>query len=268
MSHDSASPGTHSPTVEAEPSRRPTFTITEAAAACAVSRKTITRKLPDLQAAGAEKDDDGIWRIPVEALLALGLHPGRSVAGEAMVDLRRSEDPAASVAFAGPEMITISRERWDDVRIRLARAEAEATERGRALEDARLALRALTAGPAPAAAGELTPPASDELPPPARPMPPGPATANPLAQGASDPGTVVGVAAPSVWDTLFGSGLTAGAPVAASVATMVQAAPDTESGPAAAGMNERIAGPAVMPTMAPVSMPVELPRRRWWEFLR
>ncbi len=44
--------------------------------------------------------------------------------------------------------MTIPRDRWDDVRIRLARAEAEAAERALALADARLALRALTAGPA------------------------------------------------------------------------------------------------------------------------
>ena len=45
------------------------------------------------------------------------------------------------------DTVTIPRDRWDDVRIRLARAEAEASERGLALADARLALRALTAGP-------------------------------------------------------------------------------------------------------------------------
>lgn len=135
--------------------RRPSFTITDAAAACAVSRKTITRKLPELALNGAAKDDDGIWRIPVEALLAVGLHPGRSLVADARpasgspVDLRATA-PAAQAAAgpAGPEMVTISRDRWDDVRIRLARAEAEAAERALALADARLALRALTAGPA------------------------------------------------------------------------------------------------------------------------
>jgi hypothetical protein len=45
------------------------------------------------------------------------------------------------------DTVTIPRDRWDDVRIRLARAEAEAAERALALADARLALRALTAGP-------------------------------------------------------------------------------------------------------------------------
>lgn len=131
---------------------RPSFTITEAASACAVSRKTITRKLAELAEAGAAKDADGIWRIPVEALLSVGLHPGRSLTPgsarrEPVVDLR-SARPAPVEHAQAPETITVPRDRWDDMRIRLARAEAESTERGRALEDARLALRALTAGPA------------------------------------------------------------------------------------------------------------------------
>jgi hypothetical protein len=136
---------------------RPEFTITDAATACAVSRKTITRKLADLAEHGAAKDEDGIWRIPVEALLAVGLHPGRSVAQ------RPSDAPARAAGVqpsptprpttqAGPDMITVSRDRWDDLRIRLARAEAQAAERDLALADARLALRALTAGPATPAA--------------------------------------------------------------------------------------------------------------------
>lgn len=139
------------------PSGRPSFTITEAATACAVSRKTITRKLADLAEAGAAKDQDGIWRIPVEALLSVGLHPGRSVpsagarpntASRAETLDLRSARTAPTVAAEPVDTVTVSRDRWDDLRIRLARAEAESVERGRALEDARLALRALTAGPA------------------------------------------------------------------------------------------------------------------------
>ena len=140
---------------EAVTSSRPTFTITDAATACSVSRKTITRKLPELAGHGAAKDDDGVWRIPVEALLAVGLHPGRSVPGVAA-----AARPAAPAPIAARptdhDTVTIPRDRWDDVRIRLARAEAEAAERGLALADARLALRALTAGPA-----ASSPPAAD-----------------------------------------------------------------------------------------------------------
>jgi hypothetical protein len=133
---------------EVQAAARPTFTITDAATSCSVSRKTITRKLPELANHGAGKDDDGVWRIPVEALLAVGLHPGRSLPEAVPVAGRPA--PAAAIPTRNPEQdtVTISRDRWDDVRIRLARAEAEAAERALALADARLALRALTAGPA------------------------------------------------------------------------------------------------------------------------
>lgn len=133
---------------EIQASGRPTFTITDAAAACSVSRKTITRKLPELAGHGAAKDDDGVWRIPVEALLAVGLHPGRSRSEVAGPPVRPITTAPAPVRPTDPDTVTIPRDRWDDVRIRLARAEAEAAERGLALADARLALRALTAGPA------------------------------------------------------------------------------------------------------------------------
>ncbi len=136
------------PAVDAEvpASTRPSFTITDAATACSVSRKTVTRKLPELAEHGAAKDDDGVWRIPVEALLAVGLHPGRSL--QAASSVARAAVPApVPTRPVEQDTITIPRDRWDDVRIRLARAEAEASERGLALADARLALRALTAGP-------------------------------------------------------------------------------------------------------------------------
>lgn len=135
------------------PTNRPTFTITDAAVACAVSRKTITRKLGDLAEHGAAKDDDGVWRIPVEALLAVGLHPGRSLMTAQAPAPRPAahapiQTPAARPEHVAGDMVTVSRDRWDDLRIRLARAEAEASERALALADARLALRALTAAPA------------------------------------------------------------------------------------------------------------------------
>ncbi len=137
-------------TAEAPPGAaptRPTFTITDAATACSVSRKTITRKLPELAGHGAAKDEDGVWRIPVEALLAVGLHPGRSLPSVLPTGARPVAPPPAPVTPVGQDTVTIARDRWDDVRLRLARAEAEAAERGLALADARLALRALTAGP-------------------------------------------------------------------------------------------------------------------------
>ena len=133
---------------DVQASSRPTFTITDAATSCSVSRKTITRKLAELAIHGAAKDDDGVWRIPVEALLAVGLHPGRSLPEAGHAAVRPAAPAPVPVRPVDQDTITIPRDRWDDVRIRLARAEAEASERGLALADARLALRALTAGPA------------------------------------------------------------------------------------------------------------------------
>jgi hypothetical protein len=188
---------------------RPQFTITEAATACAVSRKTITRKLADLAEHGAAKDSDGVWRIPVEALLAVGLHPGRSVPDyrepqgrprEATVAPSRPA-PSEAAAAGAPQrddVVTVPRDRWDDLRIRLARAEAEAAERALALADARLALRALTAGPtagtspaavASAQAGAASLPAAtptaSPLPPTAAPTVVPAEAVDPLAQARS-----------------------------------------------------------------------------------
>ncbi len=56
---------------------RPTFTVSQAADLCQVSRKSVTRRMSALQDHGAVKDSLGQWVIPVEALLAVGLRPGR-----------------------------------------------------------------------------------------------------------------------------------------------------------------------------------------------
>lgn len=249
---------------------RPVFTITEAATACAVSRKTITRKLADLAEHGAAKDEDGVWRIPVEALLAVGLHPGRSLPerrGDAPEPARAPSGngiaprPAPS---SGPDMITVSRDRWDDLRIRLARAEAQAAERDLALADARLALRALTAGPA-------TVPAVG-----------GPA-AVPVAQGQSEsgPSTHVGAVRPGPATPRAEPMLGAAVPMAPGAPTDHQVSGAPLAGPPGSA-DEIGAGAAGAPTApAPdlaiarseaartggyvpaANQPVK--RRRWWQ---
>lgn len=238
-----------------QPTSRPTFTITDAAAACAVSRKTITRKLGDLALHGAAKDDDGIWRIPVEALLAVGLHPGRSLPAHSP----RPATPPASAAPVTPtapaptmpdtsaEVVTVPRQRWDDLRIRLARAEAEAAERALALADARLALRALTAGPARQADGGATTTAA-VLAPLSSPV-----AASPSGQ--SDP--IVLGAAPSGVGQPATSGATPDA--AAQGAVLPQGAPDTAAQLAAARSHAAQNGGYV--PAAPAAQPR---KRRWW----
>ena len=78
-------------------------------------------------------------------------------------------------------MVSIPRDRWDDLRIRLARAEAEAAERALALADARLALRALTAGPSAAPPAAL--PAPQDV---AASVPVAPVSTAPVARADSD----------------------------------------------------------------------------------
>lgn len=70
-------PQVNAPTEGVHDHAQHTFSAAGAAAACGVSRATISRRLSAGEIAGAEKDDMGAWVIPVSGLLAAGLHPGR-----------------------------------------------------------------------------------------------------------------------------------------------------------------------------------------------
>jgi len=138
-----------------------TFTVSQDAKACGVSRKTITRRLPDLAEAGATKTAQG-WVLPVSSLLAVGLNPGKP-----------SDPPASSqppVEGAGG-LVTIPRDEYETLRAKQAQADrlvAEldavarlAQERQNHIEDLRLALRVLEPAPAPeplpTAVGQVAP---------------------------------------------------------------------------------------------------------------
>jgi hypothetical protein len=240
---------------------RPTFTITEAATACSVSRKTITRKLPEFAGHGAAKDDDGVWRIPVEALLAVGLHPGRSLPSPTTVGARPVAPPPAPTPPVAQDTVTIPRDRWDDVRLRLARAEAEAAERGLALADARLALRALTAGPlrAPDPQGPAPILAPDRQGPLPEPTTRGSTPSGVAAGGAPDPGL-----APATSPVLGGEVASGPAGLVAETPSPGPVAPDTtapgEVVPAdvVAARNLAARTGGYVPAAAPVR------KRRWW----
>ena len=58
--------------VTTPPAGVPTLGLAEAAKACGVSVSTLRRKRPELAAHGAAQTATG-WRIPVTALIALGL---------------------------------------------------------------------------------------------------------------------------------------------------------------------------------------------------
>lgn len=140
--------------------------LEEAARLCKVSVATVRLRRNLLEAAGATAAGDG-WTIPIPALVAVGLldrsTPPRvgAVAGAAP---GTTPCPAPVVDTPESPVLASLREELDAERRARAAAEARAhlaeavsEERGRALEDTRLALRALTTSlsvllPGPAAA--------------------------------------------------------------------------------------------------------------------
>ena len=54
------------------------FTASSAAKECGVGRSTVHRYLDQGRLPGAERDADGVWQIPLSALLSVGWAPGRS----------------------------------------------------------------------------------------------------------------------------------------------------------------------------------------------
>ena len=94
-----------------------TFTVSEAAKACGVSRKTITRRLPDLAQHGATKSAQG-WLLPVSSLLAVGLQPGKPS------DASVSATPRAEAEA----LVTIPRDEYEALRAKQAQADRLAAE--------------------------------------------------------------------------------------------------------------------------------------------
>jgi len=136
---------------------RPLLTITEAAQAAGKDRRTVRRWLEDGRLDGAHQID-GRWVIPVESLIGAGVHlhrpkppagpPGGQRSTSGVIDTLREELAAAQA-------------RAKDAEVRARIAEALAEERRRALDDLRVALRALAPGPPdgpPAGLPKETPP--------------------------------------------------------------------------------------------------------------
>lgn len=125
------------------------FTVASAAVACLVDQKTIRRRLDQLEQHGATKSDDGQWAIPLSALLAVGLTPGKPAGPDMSMD---NEDMSNGHVQA---MSTPVQAELENLRHRLAVIETErdglrdlvAAER-RHNEVLALALRALAAAPA------------------------------------------------------------------------------------------------------------------------
>ena len=117
---------------------RPALTVTEAAEAAGVHRRTIARRLEAGRLPNAYKDSAGEWRVPVADLEASGLRL-YAPSGPDPEPVTSLPDEAEALAEVKAEL--------DEWRRRAEVAEALAAERERALERADLALRALTAGP-------------------------------------------------------------------------------------------------------------------------
>lgn len=129
----------------------PHLTIAAAAAACKVSTRTIRRYLDADRLPGAYKAHDKAtnqdrWLIPITALLDAGLKL------QSPDDTPSAPEPAATDRVADLER-ELERTRAE-LRIQMMLA----AEREKALEDARLALRAITAG---TPTGDQSPPAAD-----------------------------------------------------------------------------------------------------------
>jgi len=122
---------------------RQTFTVSQAAEVCQVSRKTITRRYDQLKLGGAYKDKAGQWVIPVAALLHAGLTPGRPAAPDTVPSTQAlalgQQDTATGLRVAELEA------QVSEYRHRAEVAEQLAAERSARVEDLRQALRMLEA---------------------------------------------------------------------------------------------------------------------------
>lgn len=142
----------------------PTLGLAEAAKACGVSVSTLRRKRPELTANGAAQTANG-WRIPVTALIALGLmdrttdahHESRHDTPTAPVMMATTT--GASDALAGE--LDALRAKLADAEQRAAVAEAVAAERERIIEAQAMALRMLEASKTPAPEAPTPPPNDD-----------------------------------------------------------------------------------------------------------
>ena len=117
---------------------RPVFTLKEAAEACQVSLKTIRRRrdkgdFPNSYRSASRAQSP--WLIPVTDLIAAGLTPGKPAP---------PEEPPGPAEPSPTELDALKAENAE-LRKRAEIAEAVAEEREKALEDTRLALRAIAA---------------------------------------------------------------------------------------------------------------------------
>lgn len=146
--------------VKTPPSGVPTLGLAEAAKACGVSISTLRRKRPELAAHGAAQTASG-WRIPVTALIALGLM-GRTSDAPHEARHEASVTPATKASTIVSDDVLTGE--LDALRVKLAEAEqraavaeAIAAERERIIQTQAMALRMLEATKPPADTPPHTP---------------------------------------------------------------------------------------------------------------
>lgn len=119
---------------------RPAWTLAEAAERTATSRSTLRRYRDAGKFPSAYKDSSGMWRFPLEDLLAAGLTPAEQHTERAQIMV--SEQPKNAEA----ERIAQLEQALREERLRADRAEDLAASYRENLADVRLALRMLEAG--------------------------------------------------------------------------------------------------------------------------
>ena len=160
-----------------------TFTVREAAQACAVHANTVRRRLKSGEFPNAFRDHVGTWKIPVVDLEAAGLRPQRSRAVDHPSDVVVVPDLPSRVSPSSAGMPTLReayeaivaletesdalRDQVAELARRAEMAEMLAIERAARIDDLRVALRALEAvnlTPEQRAASQpaVTPPAPSE----------------------------------------------------------------------------------------------------------
>jgi hypothetical protein len=147
------------------------YSATQAANVCQVSLRTVQRRIPQLEAAGAWKDADGKWCIPVEAMATAGLSPGRPTPPDKPLR-QQLRQPNLSQDMSHDTKSEAETAEWRlraDLEVaqwrrRAEVAEALAAERERVIAAQALALKML----------EAAPPTAPHSPPPTPPAAPEP----------------------------------------------------------------------------------------------
>lgn len=138
------------PIDEQEQHHGPVWSASEAARRCGIGRATMTRKLQADEIAGATRDEDGHWRIPLSGLLAAGLRPDRPAPAEDRSPQDHSEDTSDVDHVAAAVELAELRGQLAVERARREAAEQLANERAARIDDLRHALRAIEPPTAPA----------------------------------------------------------------------------------------------------------------------